>query len=66
MSSLQPTPEFDRLDERTKAYLYAKRQALIIELGAIEDLLNLERSIVPRHKRREPRHEHSDHETRER
>lgn len=29
----------------------ARRQAIIIELGAIEDYLGLERSIVPRRKR---------------
>lgn len=29
----------------------ARRQALITELGAIEDYLGMERSIVPRHKR---------------
>ena len=31
--------------------LIALRQALIIMLGAIEDYLQMERSIVPKHKR---------------
>jgi hypothetical protein len=31
--------------------LTAFRQALIIMLGAIEDYLGMERSIVPRHRR---------------
>ena len=35
-------------------YLMRRRQALIIELGAIEAALALPRSIVPRHKRRPP------------
>ena len=36
--------------------LMARRQAIIIDLGAIEDYLGLERSIVPRRKR-EPKPE---------
>lgn len=35
----------------------ARRQAIIIELGAIEDYLGLERSIVPRRKREPPKPE---------
>lgn len=38
-------------DKRTRALLLSIRQALIIALGAIEDYLGLERSIVPRHRR---------------
>jgi hypothetical protein len=34
-----------------RALLMAFRQALIIMLGALEDYLQLERSITPRHKR---------------
>lgn len=32
-------------------YLIRRRQELIMELGSIEEILGLERSIVPRHKR---------------
>jgi len=39
------------MDARTKALLMVVRQALIMMLGAIEDFLELERSIVPRRKR---------------
>jgi hypothetical protein len=34
-----------------RALLLARRQALIIELGAIEEYLGMERSIMPRRKR---------------
>ena len=34
-----------------RVLLMALRQALIIALGALEDYLNLERSIIPRRKR---------------
>lgn len=37
--------------ERHRALLVSRRQALIIELGAIEDYLGMERSIIPRRKR---------------
>lgn len=40
-------------DDRHRALLMSKRQALIIELGAIEDYLEMERSIIPRRKRPE-------------
>ena len=40
------------LDDRTRVLLMALRQALIIALGALEDYLGLQRSIVPRRKRR--------------
>ena len=40
--------------DRERTLLMARRQAIIIDLGAIEDYLGLERSIVPRRKR-EPR-----------
>ena len=39
-----------RLGNKT-LFLKRVRQALIILLGAIEDYLGMERSIVPRHKR---------------
>ncbi len=38
-------------DSRTKTLLMALRQALIIALGALEDYLGMERSIMPKHKR---------------
>jgi hypothetical protein len=31
--------------------LLARRQSLLIELGAIEDYLGMERSVVPKHRR---------------
>lgn len=31
--------------------LLARRQALLIELGAIEECLGMERSVIPKHKR---------------
>jgi hypothetical protein len=34
-----------------RALLLSVRQALIIALGAIEDYLNMERSIIPKHRR---------------
>ena len=37
-------------DQEREFYL-SKRQTLIMELGAIEDLLGMERSIVPKRKR---------------
>jgi len=37
--------------EQTRTLLMAIRQALIIAIGAIEDYLELQRSIVPRRKR---------------
>ena len=39
-------------DTKQRTLWLAVRQALIIALGAIEDYLDLERSITPRHKRR--------------
>ena len=34
-----------------RALLMAVRQALIIALGAIEDYLGMDRSIIPKHRR---------------
>ena len=39
------------LNDRTRRLLMAIRQSLIIAIGAIEDYLELARSIVPRRKR---------------
>jgi len=38
-------------DPGARSYLLARRQALLIELGAIEDLLGLHRSVEPKHRR---------------
>lgn len=38
-------------NERVRVLLMALRQALIIALGAIEDYLEIARSIVPRNRR---------------
>lgn len=43
-----------RITEQERRFQMARRQAIIIELGAIEDYLNLPRSIVPRRKRIPP------------
>lgn len=45
------------IPEPERRYLMARRQSLIIDLGAIEDYLGLERSIVPRRKREPPKPE---------
>lgn len=39
------------LPERDRTLLLARRQALLIELGALEVYLGLERSVIPRHLR---------------
>lgn len=46
----------EQITEQERRFQMARRQAIIIELGAIEDYLGLERSIVPRRKR-EPKPE---------
>lgn len=38
-------------DPGARNYLLARRQALLIELGAIEDLLGLRRSVEPKHRK---------------
>ena len=38
-------------DDRTRALLMCVRQALIMIIGALEDYLGMERSIVPKRKR---------------
>lgn len=45
-------PKDERTD-RIRVLLMSLRQALIIALGALEDYLKLERSIVPRRKRKD-------------
>ena len=39
------------IDGRTRVLLLAIRQALIIALGALEEYLGMERSIIPKHRR---------------
>ena len=39
--------EQPQVTEQERRYLMARRQSLIIDLGAIEEYLGLERSIVP-------------------
>jgi len=39
------------MDEQQREYYMRRRQTLIMELGALEDLLDMERSIVPKRKR---------------
>lgn len=45
--SLDTTP----CNIQTKTLLMTMRQAMIMILGAIEDYLGMERSIIPKHKR---------------
>lgn len=40
-----------------REYLLARRQGLLIELGAIERRLKLPRSVIPVHQRREEMHD---------
>lgn len=42
-----------KLESKERVLLLAMRQALLIGLGALEDYLGLERSIVPKHKAKE-------------
>ncbi|HUT15401.1 MAG TPA: hypothetical protein VMY98_04060 [Anaerolineae bacterium] len=39
------------IDDKQRAFWVAVRQAMIIALGALEDYLGMERSIIPRRKR---------------
>lgn len=41
----------ENLDIKTRALLLAVRQALLIALGALEDYLQLERSVIPKHRK---------------
>ena len=38
------------IDKRTRVLLFAFRQALLMILGAIEDYMQIERSVVPKRK----------------
>lgn len=39
------------LDPKLKVLLMAIRQALLIALGALENYLDIERSVIPKHKK---------------
>jgi len=39
------------MTDQERTYYMTRRQTLIMELGALEDLLGMERSIVPKRKR---------------
>ncbi len=41
------------MEEKTRILLLAVRQAVLMILGAIEDYLGMERSVVPQHLRKE-------------
>ena len=47
----QPTTIPNAIDARQRVFLMAIRQALIMALGALEDYLGVDRSIVPRQRR---------------
>ena len=38
-------------EEKERHLLLARRQAILIELGSIEDYLGMERTVVPKHLR---------------
>lgn len=40
------------MSDEQRQFLMTKRQCLIMELGALEDLLGMDRSIVPKRKRK--------------
>ncbi len=41
-----------KLSDAARRFWLSKRQALLIELGALEDMLGLKRSVEPKHKKR--------------
>lgn len=48
---LQPPNGSATMADKQRIFLLALRQVLIMALGAVEDYLELDRSIVPKHKR---------------
>lgn len=48
---LIPRAENVIIPDKQRAFLLVVRQAIIMVLGALEDYLGMERSIVPKHKR---------------
>jgi hypothetical protein len=49
---MQPSPpQRDPVLPSDREYLLARRQAILLELGAIERRLGLPRSVVPKHER---------------
>lgn len=56
MTTTTPTHDVTALrlvksPEELRAYLVARRAALLIELGKIEELLGMERTVTPKRKR---------------
>lgn len=47
------------LPERDRTLLLARRQCLLIELGALEVYLGLDRSVIPKHARAEDSRRHN-------
>jgi hypothetical protein len=47
------TPRVDNaiIPDKQRTFLLVVRQALIMMLGALDDYLNVERSVIPKHKR---------------
>lgn len=59
-TALQNRQENGMLSEAERRLLMARRQAIIIELGALEEYLGIERSILPRHMRKQSPHHDPD------
>ena len=55
----------ERLEDDRRTLYLSRRQALIIELGAIEDYLGMARSIIPKRKRPDELRHKFDHLTRQ-
>lgn len=49
--ALIPPVIHDTISPRQRALLLVVRQALIMILGALEDYLDMDRSIIPKHRR---------------
>jgi hypothetical protein len=42
---------YSGMSDKERSYWMTKRQSLLMELGAIEDMLGMDRSVVPKRKR---------------
>ena len=51
VNPLTPARASDNIHPRQRAFLLVVRQALIMVLGALEDYIEIERSIIPKHRR---------------
>lgn len=51
ISALKPSKDNANIEDKERAFLLTMRQALLMQLGAIEDRLNIERSVTPKHRR---------------